>query len=214
MAQNGGPDPQRFTVDLVSNQSRAPRGSFCMFFAMVRICTSHELCTAGATFYEGNPWIFNFVPCNLLVGVPNGSLRSIRNHFFWHCQHTHYTHQSLHHLLASTYSATLRMEPMAGIAPAPTVPRTVLSLSYIGIYAPSWGIRGAFGFTPSRSTPPSCGWWLHISAYFLRLSKSCCGMPARRTPNRLCPVALQGVTLLSRVYVRLPRRGATPICRR
>lgn len=32
-----------------------------------------------------------------------------------------------------------------------------------GIYAPPWGIRGAFGFTPSRSTPSSCGWWLHIN---------------------------------------------------
>lgn len=26
---------------------------------------------------EGNPWLCNFDPCNLLVGVPIGSLRSI-----------------------------------------------------------------------------------------------------------------------------------------
>lgn len=51
-------------------------------------------------------------------------------------------------------------------------------------------------------------------AYFLRLAKSRCGMPARRAPNRLACVALHSVTVaIGLCSVRLPRMGATQYSR-
>ena len=51
-------------------------------------------------------------------------------------------------------------------------------------------------------------------AYFIRLAKSRCGMPARRAPNRLACVALHSVTVaIGLCSVRLPRMGATQYSR-
>ena len=52
--------------------------------------------------------------------------------------------------------------------------------------------------------------WLIIAAYFLRLSKSRCGMPARRAPDRLACVALHSFAVaIGLCSVRLPRMGMT-----
>lgn len=62
--------------------------------------------------------------------------------------------------------------------------------------------------------PAFCYSTRHISAYFLRLTKSRCGMPARRAPDRLACFAHSSSGFLSRfACVRLPRMGATQYSR-
>ena len=88
-----------------------------------------------------------------------------------------------------------------------------------GIHRTSLEPRG--GIEPPRPLrrshgygPAFCYSTRHISAYFLRLTKSRCGMPARRAPDRLACVALHSVTVtIGLCSVRLPRMGATQYSR-
>jgi hypothetical protein len=66
----------------------------------------------------------------------------------------------------------------------------------------------------SRHALRFCSSTRRIVAYFLRLTKSRCGMLARRAPNRLACVALHSVAVtIGLCSVRLPRMGATQYSR-
>lgn len=83
--------------------------------------------------------------------------------------------------------------------------RTPLPLEPRGDIEPPRPRRRSHGYGPAF-----CYSTRHISAYFLRLTKSRCGMPARRAPDRLACFAHSSSGFLSRfACVRLPRMGAT-----
>lgn len=81
-----------------------------VYVVRVRICTSHELCTAGATSKIEEICGFFICPVQFIGG---GSYQLFTLHpksFFPVSRHTHYTHQSLHQLIAATYFATAQFE--------------------------------------------------------------------------------------------------------
>lgn len=87
--------------------------------------------------------------------------------------------------------------------------RTPLPLEPRGGIEPPRPRRRSHGYGPAF-----CYSTRHISAYFLRLTKSRCGMPARRAPDRLACFAHSSSGFLSRfACVRLPRMGATQYSR-
>lgn len=152
------------------------------------------------------------VQCSLLV--------LIRQYPFPCTQQQTFLRPSIHFLVYCSLRHPFRL-PFSATARMCAFPLNCHALSFTAMCGRSflrWDTTGSFqqvsaGSPAIRNTASQCRWaGLHWAAYFLRLTKSRCGMPARRLLIGLSCCS-PGCQCLSGIFRPAVRRGATPHCR-